>query len=846
MSFEDDNVWIASAAAEEPAKQEREAARIAKYRKVSPFLGNVRMQKASYVHGKSQRRSFPSVETLIDYVKTVKVGYEEGKDLCIPFGDYDFHYDSEEEQKADWEPNALSIKAAWEEEYPDARVMMFCASGYDQVKKEWKNSFHVRVRGAGVYQSASCIPHILDVDAAPYKGPGKIGLFRLPYCSKEKDNRPLRRFEMVEKDAEDGSEARYYDLDNLPNGETYEEYLVWNRMGEYFRVGDIEVDDKGLKNKSKQGDKEPMAREASKSTVRALVSCLPDSMAEDWKQWLMVLRCLKNIGEIDGVDVRHIAHEFSMRSGKYNAAEVDNFMMRDETAKGECLKMGTLCYWAKLHNKKKYHELVDTHETDKKKTFEDHIEAALKAPRKYTYNEVFELRYKSFPDLYEPIKFLCDSVIHVISGGAHEVYTVSAAFDQKGEATGGHEYKIIDKPLFSGINSIKVTIGEKEKPMSEIYHTYYQTKYYKTMDFKPFIGKDPTPATVFNIFEGFAHKWSPEVPDGNALANIMHHIRHVVLKDDAYSYIWTMKWLNNLFKYPATKPGYSILLQSTEQGTGKNLMVSLIVAILGKKYYHKANSLDDVTGRFNFHLSDKLFVQGDELANYLTHRNLDKLKDAITTVVRSIERKGKERLQLSAYERYIFTSNSDLPLRIEASDRRIAVFNVSSEYKGNKDYFDRLAADIENRELQRQFFLYVVNTPEFESKDFDFNKIPQTALRKEIIADQIDPVIEFIKDYVESKGRSVVGQKINCKDIMALYETWRTANGERDMSSRKLVKELIKFGLIRFRSSKNRGVQFPEWDDLIKLFQKALGDDTYDIEVDDSDSDSDSDGDPFQ
>ena len=342
---------------------------------------------------------------------------------------------------------------------------------------------------------------------------------------------------------------------------------------------------------------------------------------------------------------------------------------------------------------------------------------------------------------------------------------------------------------------------------------------------------NPCGTSTFNMFEGFTFEYEKTKYDTSCLKNILYHIKEIVLDGDETSFIWVMKWIHNLFTDPANKIGYAILLQSPEQGSGKNIIIDLLVKIIGFKLYYKAMNMEAITCRFNQHLANKLLIHGDELANYSTHRDSDKLKDNITCFQRSIEPKGLEHYNINACERYIFTSNSELPLRVERTDRRFACFRVNDRHRGDKKYFDKLGADIDNVEIQKIFFLWVCDNPEWNSEKFNFSDIPQTALRQELIRGQFENYIDFIIEYVnEDPGIYKKAQFITIKSLFNNYVTWCEAAKQKCTTFQKFAKNLKKLNLEPSRkiiNNKNaRGYEI-EIESLTKLIRESIRDETF-------------------
>jgi hypothetical protein len=165
-----------------------------------------------------------NISKIFSSVKKLGTGYEVITDSCIPYYDFEREYNTEAERLANYKTdldfaiNALSI-------YSSYKILEFTACGYDNIKNKYKNSFHFRIRGFGYYSNNSQIQKIDGFDSEVYHLGSQ--LFRLPYASKEGQNRPLKRF-----NSKTGTIIELADIT-----EKYEDYLVQNVEGEKLIEG---------------------------------------------------------------------------------------------------------------------------------------------------------------------------------------------------------------------------------------------------------------------------------------------------------------------------------------------------------------------------------------------------------------------------------------------------------------------------------------------------------------------------------------------------------------------------------------------------------------------------------
>ena len=161
------------------------------------------------------------VKTLISKTKT---GYEVLDGACVPYYDFEREYKTEQERKDNFKSDLEFAMNALQSQYPKAKIYTLDASGYSSTKSIYKNSFHFIVRGKGYYNSPVHVPRIEGFDPKVYNS---RQLFRLPYCSKENEDRPLIRYSYAF-----GVHFKTIQKCKSNYNESLELYLVQNITGE--------------------------------------------------------------------------------------------------------------------------------------------------------------------------------------------------------------------------------------------------------------------------------------------------------------------------------------------------------------------------------------------------------------------------------------------------------------------------------------------------------------------------------------------------------------------------------------------------------------------------------------
>jgi hypothetical protein len=185
-----------------------------------------------------------SAKSIINFAKRSKSGYEVITGACIPYYDFDYAYDSEKLRSENESNDRNKSIDAVKKVFPDGVLYKFESNGENKNKK-FKNSFHILVRGCGYASCGKALPVVEYSDPAVYKNVDKRQLFRLPYLSKEGENRPLvmaRAIDTIEPEeyihwcvSNIGDEKLVWDVveSNEPSITTNDDQYV-NKIAEMF------------------------------------------------------------------------------------------------------------------------------------------------------------------------------------------------------------------------------------------------------------------------------------------------------------------------------------------------------------------------------------------------------------------------------------------------------------------------------------------------------------------------------------------------------------------------------------------------------------------------------------
>ncbi len=224
---------------------------------------------------------------------------------------------------------------------------------------------------------------------------------------------------------------------------------------------------------------------------------------------------------------------------------------------------------------------------------------------------------------------------------------------------------------------------------------------------------------------------------------------------------------------------------------GKNKWCDFIMDLLGDELWYKATKLEDLTAKFNYHLQSKLLVIGDEIANYAGYKAADQLKARITETNMAIEPKGKDPYCIRSSERYIFTTNSDVPLRIDAQDRRYVTLAVSEEKAQDNEYFAELSKEMENPEAQRIFLHYLYTLP---IDDWKFRNIEMNEYKEQLINESVENPYEFLVEWLDEHPNK---KSARVKTFYEEYEEYCTTGRYKHVNKKRFKKCMERVDVVK-------------------------------------------------
>jgi Family of unknown function (DUF5906) len=226
----------------------------------------------------------------------------------------------------------------------------------------------------------------------------------------------------------------------------------------------------------------------------------------------------------------------------------------------------------------------------------------------------------------------------------------------------------------------------REAPIIRSWQKWEFRRQYHGVGFWP--QPEGAPKGTYNTYYGFSIE-----PKRGSWKRLLGHIYRNVCKRDPTYFRFFIAWLAQLVQQPHTKSGTNIVLKGKE-GVGKSKVGEWIVALFGRNAI-VVSEAERITGRFNAHLENKLFLMAEE-AFWAGDKSAEgKLKDLATGMNMSYERKGLDPYEGKNYTRIMIASNEDWVVPASSGGRRWFVLEVGDEHEKDYAYFAAIDQEME-------------------------------------------------------------------------------------------------------------------------------------------------------
>ncbi len=225
---------------------------------------------------------------------------------------------------------------------------------------------------------------------------------------------------------------------------------------------------------------------------------------------------------------------------------------------------------------------------------------------------------------------------------------------------------------------------------------------------------------------------------------LLNHIK-ILCDNDENVYQYFVKWLAQMIQYPGIKTICPTLISL--EGSGKGTLLKLLGRMMGeKKIFETTNPSRDVWGNFNNIMMNCFLVNLNELSKKETLEADGKIKGLITDKALTINSKGQNAICVNSNHRFIISTNKEEPINTTKDDRRNVIIRCSDELIGNTVYFEKINKMIENDDVVKTFYEYLMDIPDL----LEFNRFqrPVTEYQQNLVLLSKQPIELFIEDFV--------------------------------------------------------------------------------------------------
>lgn len=198
----------------------------------------------------------------------------------------------------------------------------------------------------------------------------------------------------------------------------------------------------------------------------------------------------------------------------------------------------------------------------------------------------------------------------------------------------------------------------------------------------------PTTAGTLNLWQGLS-----VVPCPGSWTRMQAHIRAVICSGAADRYDYLIRWFARMVQRPAEQGEVAVVMRG-EEGTGKGTVARPMKRILGQHAMAISNS-KHLTGNFNAHLRDCVFLFADEAFFAGDRQHVGVLQSLITEPYLTIEGKYQNAVQTPNFLHLMMASNEEWVVPASLGARRYFVLEVSNVRKDDHAYFAAIGQEME-------------------------------------------------------------------------------------------------------------------------------------------------------
>ncbi len=287
-----------------------------------------------------------------------------------------------------------------------------------------------------------------------------------------------------------------------------------------------------------------------------------------------------------------------------------------------------------------------------------------------------------------------------------------------------------------------------------------------------------TPDKIYNLWTPFVmSKYTDEyIKDEEGLLEFLNHVK-ILCGNDEQSQDYIIKWLAQMFQYPAIKTICPTFI--SDEGSGKGTFLRFIGSLMGqKKILETTTPSRDVWGAFNTLMASSFFVNLNEMCKKEAQDAEGQIKGLITDSNLTINKKNQDPFVIQSYHRFLITTNKSDPINTKKGDRRNFIIRSSDEKAErtpeNIEYFDNLAKLYGSLRTQRTVYDYLMGIPDMDK--FHTIPMPQTEYHNDMKEQTRDIYDRFVEQLmIDNQDEHKI--KYYGEEQYQLFKSWAYKNG---------------------------------------------------------------------
>ncbi len=387
------------------------------------------------------------------------------------------------------------------------------------------------------------------------------------------------------------------------------------------------------------------------------------------------------------------------------------------------------------------------------------------------------------------------------------------------------------------VNTSRITVGNRTQPIGDHWLGSPNRREYDGIVFAP---GETVSKRYYNLWRGFSVKPAASA-DGTGCQRWLDHVRDNVCQGDPVLFKWLIAWFAQIVQEPAQKTGIAVALLG-QQGTGKSMVLHYFGKIL-RDYYLLVDQPGQLTGRFNAHMANKLFIQAEEAFFAGDKREAGRLKSLITGTEHAIEAKGVNITSLANHVRVAVTSNENWAVPADMDDRRWCILAVGNDREKDTEYFGLLVEEMVSGGPEALLaYLLAVDLEALKADGINVRVAPNTDAKTEQKLESMDPETAWWHGCLSEGRVRTLGRHLDVEVDSAgwptgyvhlgyLHEDYIEFCKRMNVKHRSAVnsfgrhlKKLLRGRGYGYQKKGKTGYRLPGLEDCRTLFDQVIGD----------------------